>query len=53
MRSIIYMVSLTTTNAEADLVVEDFILATLKCVLIEYNDSVFVKNHISTDEMIC
>ena len=46
-----FILAQTTTNAEADLVVEDFIPATLKCSNLNITDSVFVKNHISTDDM--
>ena len=46
-----FILAQTTTNAEADLVVEDFIPATLKCSVLNITDSAFVKNHISTDDM--
>ena len=46
-----FILAQTTANAEADLNVEDLIPAKLKCSDLNITDSVFVKNHISTDDM--
>ena len=46
-----FILAQTTANAEADLNVEDLVPATLKCSDLNITDSIFVKNHISTDDM--